>query len=235
MFNIERLCRLAHACLQFASSIVGLRIPRVFSLCVMVLCLGAGTSVRAEYVSTESKFFNSLGEAQAACEAQPVQYVCNPDGSMYFSYCNTIAQPIAGGMTQVGRVEWSKRADGGQCYYTYYANLRYTYFKAKDAACPEGTKFVGPGPNDCVDSTFTTTSNDNQEGVWRRRWWWWRRWRWWVPRFEIGSIRASWQPDRLDHRQQDAAGVGHRRGGRGCLGSSGPTTAFRAESLRDWG
>ncbi len=126
-------------------------------------CLGVST-VQAEYVVTEERFFNSAADAQTACQAQPVVYVCNPDGSMHYSYCSSIPQPAAGGITRVARVEWNKGADGGQCYYTYYANLRYTYFSSRDAGCPAGTTFVGPTANDCVSTTYTQTAGANQKG-----------------------------------------------------------------------
>ena len=138
------------------------------SCVVIVLAIvgpfGSIGSANAEYVSTEEKFFNSAADAQNSCQARPAVYVCNPDGSMYQSYCNGNPQPGPGGITRMARVEWSKSADGGQCYYTYYANLRYTYYSSKDAGCPAGTTFVGPAATDCTSTSFTTTTSTNQKG-----------------------------------------------------------------------
>ena len=119
----------------------------------------------AQATSTAERFFNSAGDAQNACTAEPVQYYCGTDGQLYQSGCNTIQSPHGGGgMSRVTRVEMSKAAGMGACYYSGGAAFKYTYFVWRDSPCPSGTKFVGPGANDCVSTSYTTYSQNNRKG-----------------------------------------------------------------------
>ncbi|MDE2367519.1 MAG: DUF2778 domain-containing protein [Burkholderiales bacterium] len=122
------------------------------------------TASFAQATSTAERFFNSAADAQNACTAQPVEYYCGPDGQLYQSACNTIAGPHGAGLTTVTRVEMTKPAGLGACYYSAGSSLKYTYFVWRDSACPAGQKFVGPGVDDCVDETYTTYSDDNRKG-----------------------------------------------------------------------
>jgi len=122
------------------------------------------TASFAQSTSTSERFFNSASEAQSACNAQPTEFYCDETGKLYQSACNGIVYPYAAGMSNMARVEMSKPAGLGACYYSAGSSLRYTYFIWKDAGCPAGTTFTGPGANDCVSTTFTQTSQDNQKG-----------------------------------------------------------------------
>jgi RHS repeat-associated protein len=119
----------------------------------------------AESVTTSERYFNSASDAVAACNAQPVEYTCGEDGTLYYSFCNNIPAPHGGGgMTRVARVEMLKPGGSACYYYLYYTALKYTYFISRDSACPAGSTFVGPGPNDCVSSTYASHADDNQKG-----------------------------------------------------------------------
>lgn len=119
---------------------------------------------RAQATFTAERYFDSAADAQNACTAEPVQYYCGPDGQLYQSACNTIAGPHGAGLSTVTRVEMKKPGGMGACYYSAGSSLKYTYYVWKDAGCPAGTTFVGPGPDDCLNSSFANTSANNQKG-----------------------------------------------------------------------
>lgn len=121
-------------------------------------------AVHAQSTTTAERFFNSAADAQNACTAEPVQYYCGPDGQLYQSACNSIAGPHGAGLSRVTRVEMKKPGGMGACYYSAGSSLKYTYYIWKDDGCPGGTTFVGPGPNDCMNTTFAAFSADNQKG-----------------------------------------------------------------------
>lgn len=121
-------------------------------------------AARAQATFTAERYFDSAADAQNACTAEPVQYYCGPDGQLYQSACNTIAGPHGAGLSTVTRVEMKKPGGMGACYYSAGSSLKYTYYVWKDGGCPAGTTFVGPGPNDCLNSTFAAFSADNQKG-----------------------------------------------------------------------
>lgn len=125
---------------------------------------GTPSSAQAQAVSTSERYFDSAADAQNACTAEPVKYYCGPDGKLYQSACNTIAGPHGAGLSTVTRVEMQKPAGMGACYYSAGSSLKYTYYVWKDSGCPAGTTFVGPGPDDCLNSTFAAHSSDNQKG-----------------------------------------------------------------------
>lgn len=122
------------------------------------------STAQAQATSTAERFFNSAGDAQSACTAEPVQYYCGPDGQLYQSACNAIAGPHGAGLSTVTRVEMSKPAGLGACYYSAGSSVKYTYFVWRDSACPAGQKFVGPGADDCVSESYTSFSDDNRKG-----------------------------------------------------------------------
>jgi hypothetical protein len=47
----------------------------------------------AQATSTAERFFDSAGDAQNACTAEPVQFFCGNDGQLYQSGCNSIQTP----------------------------------------------------------------------------------------------------------------------------------------------
>lgn len=131
---------------------------------VWLVNIVAPTAAQAQATSTAERFFNSAADAQNACTAEPVQYYCGPDGQLYQSACNTIAGPHGAGLSTVTRVEMKKPGGMGACYYSAGSSLKYTYYVWKDSGCPAGTTFVGPGADDCLNSSFATTSANNQKG-----------------------------------------------------------------------
>lgn len=126
-------------------------------------CVTPGVT-HAQATFTAERYFNSAAEAQNACTAEPVEYSCSPDGRLYQSACNTIAGPHGDGLWTVTRVEMRKPTGTGACYYSAGSSLKYTYYVWKDGGCPAGTTFVGPGPTDCMNSTFAAFAADNQKG-----------------------------------------------------------------------
>ena len=131
---------------------------------ILTICLFGATASFAQSTSTSERYFSSPADAQAACTAEPVEYYCDANGQLYQSACNAIVGPHGAGLSNVTRVEMSKPAGSGACYYSAGSSLRYTYMVWKDAGCPAGTTFTGPGVNDCVNTTFTQTSQANQKG-----------------------------------------------------------------------
>ena len=131
---------------------------------ILTICLFGATASFAQSTSTSERYFSSSADAQAACTAEPVEYYCDASGQLYQSACNAIVGPHGAGLSNVTRVEMSKPAGSGACYYSAGSSLRYTYMIWKDAGCPAGTTFTGPGVNDCVSTTFTQTSQANQKG-----------------------------------------------------------------------
>ena len=82
----------------------------------------------AQATSTADRYFNSATEARNACTAEPQQFVCGNGGQLYQSGCNSIETPHGGGgLWRVTRVEMSKPAGMGACYYSNGASLKYTY------------------------------------------------------------------------------------------------------------
>jgi RHS repeat-associated protein len=146
-----------------ASASISARVALQLS-CAVLAAASWSTAAFGQSTSTSERFFNSAAEAQNACTAQPVEYYCGPDGQLYQSACNSIAGPHGAGLTTVTRVEMSKPAGMGACYYSAGSSLKYTYFVWKDGGCPAGTAFVGPSSNDCVNTAFTTWSANNQKG-----------------------------------------------------------------------
>lgn len=124
----------------------------------------APTAAQAQATSTAERYFNSAADAQSACTAEPVQYYCGPNGELYQSACNAIAGPHGAGLSTVTRVEMTKPAGLGACYYSAGSAIKYTYFVWRDTACPAGQKFVGPGADDCVSESYTSFSDDNRKG-----------------------------------------------------------------------
>ena len=132
--------------------------------CAVLTVASWPTTTFAQSTSTSERYFNSASDAQAACTAEPVEYYCDASGQLYQSACNAIVGPHGAGLSNVTRVEMSKPAGSGACYYSAGSSLRYTYMVWKDAGCPAGTTFTGPGPNDCVNTTFAQTAQSNQKG-----------------------------------------------------------------------
>ncbi len=140
---------------------VGWKWFRVVALCAAALM--GWTESFSQATSTSERYFGSVSEAAAACNAEPVRYTCGADGSMYYSACNNNAEPHGIGLTRVTRVQMKKPA-GTACYSFWGTSVRYDYFVSRNSACPPGTKFVGPGPDDCVNSAFSDFSSANQKG-----------------------------------------------------------------------
>ena len=160
--------RCALACLDgFKGVLLHLNIGQVSRLIAVVaisLAILPAVSL-AQATSTEERYFDSAGDAQSACTAEPVQYFCAADGQLYQSGCNAIQAPHGGGgLSRVTRVEMSKPGGMGACYYSGGASFKYTYLIWRDTPCPSGTKFVGPSADDCQNTAYKDYSESNKKG-----------------------------------------------------------------------